>query len=196
MVQICGWGKNHAKVASALCNYGDKFERKGRVKQAKENARSGNDMLKRLNVAIASQSETAAALVQQSLPIAQPNPQALHAEAYVTVGDIGIGNVPESERVSALGGTRKNCKDRKKRAARTCNNCRERDKRLMALCPGRAPRGTCLFFVAGASIPCSLCERFGGPNKDTCRGYCTATRKRVCQFFHGDGSAKMLIEEE
>ncbi|EJK50196.1 hypothetical protein THAOC_30865 [Thalassiosira oceanica] len=67
--------------------------------EAEENTRYGNDMLKQLNAALASQSETPAQ-VQQSLPIAQPNPQAMRTEEYVTVGDIGIGNVPESERVA------------------------------------------------------------------------------------------------
>lgn len=184
-------------------NYGDKFERNGRVKQAEENTRSGNDMLKQLNAALASQSE-AAARVHEALPIAPPNPQAMRADAYVTVGDVGIGNVPESERVATSGGWRKGCKDTKKRAPRTCNNCKEgyerlktvcpaqaqSCERLKTVCPGRTARGTCTFFVGRVPIPCPVCERFEGPNKDTCRDYDTTTKKRICQFFHDDGVAK------
>ena len=151
-------------------------------------------MLSRLNDALATQST---APVQHPAPIPQPEPQAMQETPYVVVGHTCIGDTTHCE-LTRRSGSRKNCKDNKKRSERTCQYCVEGCPQLKHRCPGRAPRGKCRFFTRASeeaplvAIPCPVCVQFKGPKSLVCRDVDDSTRgkERICQYFNSDGTSK------
>lgn len=156
------------KLPVHIRNYRERFERNERVKQSVENARAGNEKLAELNAALTCLPIEGRNAIREPHPIPDPLPQALHAEPYVEVGGIAVGETPYSVPKRGQRGA-----DKRKRSNRRCKLCSKYGSPFFDVCSGRTGRGVCKFFTAdGAQILCQSC------NRDTCMAWNDG--ERVC----------------
>ena len=157
------------KLPVHIRNHKEKFERNKKVRQAVQNAQSGNDRLAQLNAALATPVNTAQ--VQRPGPMPPPEPQAMCEEQ--TVGRMSIGEtqlcVPEGKR------SRKGKPDKMKRKVQVCKYCERNQCSFEQVCKGRASNGSCQFFncisinpFVDVLIPCKLCSKFNR-NQPSCQ---------------------------
>ena len=131
------------KLPVHIRNYRDKFERNHRVRQSRENAKAGSEMLAKLNDALTvPPSAQMLKEVPPPRPILDPQPQAMRTSDFVVVGGVAVGNAPtDVPNVKPRG------KDRKKRKKQVCKHCEKMGGEYLQVCPGRVSNGTCAFFI-------------------------------------------------
>ena len=121
----------------------ESFERNQRVRACVERAKSGQDKLNELNIALRPLGEEnrQPATMPEAMPTIHPD--AMHNLPFVTTGGTAIGKIPTPCKKRKVG---ERGKDKTPRGTKRCSRCRDYGGESPHECPGRGKKELCQYF--------------------------------------------------